>query len=140
LDTDAASPASPSFVVHIGEAALDALREMADAPDRAPREESMMEKNLKIFERYAHRLDSQMLNYLTRDDKALLGQAYQLAEEKNYGLEKMDKLARKLGIYRYQQFMEGYLVLSAVGAKDDDILHVDLAHMEILGEMKKMAG
>jgi hypothetical protein len=94
-----------------------------------------------LFGKYASRLNHYMRNFFTAGDKELLGEAYQMAEEKGGKyMEKIDKLAYKLGAHRVQQYMEGRLVLEVVSKTDRTVREVDLAHLEILGEMKKMAG
>jgi hypothetical protein len=122
-----------------------------------------------LFAKYQSRLSKHVVAHFTDKDKALLGQAYQAAEgtgeasERN--MEKIDKLANKLGAYRITQELDGELVKNAKklklggqaapgtansgklplqggnsAAQEEDDEDWNPIHLEILGEMKKMAG
>ncbi|GHU34719.1 hypothetical protein AGMMS50256_28740 [Betaproteobacteria bacterium] len=125
-----------STVVRISMESLRLMRQEAEAPAK--------EKNeaLELYGKYEHRLNHYMRSFFTQDDKELLGEAYKMADEKGRDLKKIDKLANELGVRRFQQYMAGDLVLSATGQERDENAprQPDLAHMAILGEMRKMAG
>ncbi|MDR3055471.1 MAG: hypothetical protein LBU53_08735 [Zoogloeaceae bacterium] len=130
--------APPSTVVQISMESLRLMRQEAVAPVK----EEKKNESLELYAQYEHRLNSFMRRFFTQDDKELLGEAYKLAERKNRDLKKIDKLANELGSLRIRQFMAGELVLAAAGQEQDENAprQPDLAHMAILGEMKKMAG
>jgi hypothetical protein len=91
------------------------------------------------FGKYAGRINPFMRSFLTHDDKNLLGLAYAMAEEKGEKLEKIDKLAHHLALFRIQQDMMALLARNVTDKKEEDVRLPDVAHHEILGEMKKMS-
>jgi hypothetical protein len=127
---------APSSVVQISMESLRLTRQEAVAPAR----EETGNEALERYSQYEHRLNRFMRNFFTQGDKELLGKAYRLAEEKEVDLKKIDKLANELGAWRIRQYMAGDLVLAVVDLDENEPRPVDLAHMAILGEMRKMAG
>jgi hypothetical protein len=128
--------ATASSVVRIS---VESLRLMRQDATVISREEERNEA-LELYSRYEHRLNRFMRSFFTQDDKELLGKAYRLAEEKNVDLKKIDKLANELGSWRIRQYMAGELTLMVTGGDENKPKQVDLAHMAILGEMRKMGG
>ncbi|MDR1889819.1 MAG: hypothetical protein LBQ81_10640 [Zoogloeaceae bacterium] len=135
-DTANTADGAPSSIVQISMESWRLMRQEAQPPAKEANEA------LELYGKYEHRLNPFMRQFFTRDDKELLGKAYALADRKNFNLEKIDKLARELGLVRIRQYMAGELVLVAVDQEQDENAprQVDLAHLAILGEMKKMAG
>jgi hypothetical protein len=131
------SPES-STVVRISMESLRLIRQEAVVPCK----EEKKNEALDLYGKYEHRLNQYTRSFFTQDDKELLGEAYRMADEKGRDLKKIDKLANELGVWRIQQYMAGDLVLSATGQERDKNAprQTDLAHMAILGEMRKMAG
>jgi hypothetical protein len=129
--------ATPSATVRLSNSALLFSRLFGGKTD----EEAATQNHAPnaLFDKYAPRLDKYLRNFYTADDKKLVGEAYQMAEEKGVKPEKIDKLARELGALRIRQQLAGQLVLST--AKDgDEPRQVDIAHMGLLGEMHRMSG
>jgi hypothetical protein len=118
-----------------------------------------------LFAKYKDRLSEHVVAHFTDKDKALLGQAYQVAEasgeSSDRNMEKIDKLANKLGAYRIQQELDGELVkrlkkaqlggttatetntdklpiqTNPTAAQEEEEEDWNPIHLEILGEMKK---
>jgi hypothetical protein len=136
MTTSATTNAAPSCIVQISMDSLRLMRQEALPPAKKENEA------LELYGKYESRLNSFMRKFFTQDDKELLGEAYQLAERKHRDLKKIDKLANELGSLRIRQHMAGELVFAATGQEQDENApkQADLAHMAILGEMRKMAG
>jgi hypothetical protein len=79
-----------------------------------------------------------MRGFLNDDGKNLLGLAYTAAEGKGEKLEKIDRLAIDLALFRMQQTMLARLTQDATDNKNAKA--TDVAYREILGEIKKMTG
>ena len=98
------------------------------------------------FEKYQSRINQYMRNFFTADDRRVIGEAYEIAEKKERDLTKIDKLVYELGAFRIQQHMRGELVMAVVNQsrdKDDQLdapPRTDLAHLPLLGEIRKMNG
>jgi hypothetical protein len=100
------------------------------------------------FDRYRHRINSYACNFFTRGDRKVIGEAYEIAENLNRDMTKIDKLVNELAAFRIRQHMQGELVMLAVkhvraqqGEEDPDAPYqVDLAHLPLLGKIREMAG
>ena len=98
------------------------------------------------FERYESRIKTYVRKFFTADDRRLIGEAYEIAEDKKLDLTKIDKLVHELGAFRILQHLRGELVMVAVkqalGDEDDDEAppQVDLAHLPLLGKIRQMTG
>ncbi|MCL2162244.1 MAG: hypothetical protein FWH56_10240 [Betaproteobacteria bacterium] len=98
------------------------------------------------FEKYRSRISPYVCNFFTADDRRVIGEAYQVAEDKDRDLTKIDKLVYELGAFRIQQHMRFELVMSAInqtrdeGDEIDAPPRIDLAHLPLLGAIRKMNG
>jgi hypothetical protein len=104
------------------------------------------------FDRYRHRISPYACNFFTRDDRKVIGEAYEIAEglaakRGELVMEKIDKLVNELAVFRIRQNMRGELVMLAVrqargqGEDDPDAPYqVDLAHLPLLGKIREMTG
>jgi len=107
--------------------------------------EAWMESE-KRFEQYKDRLNPDALKFLSINDRRVIGQAYEAAEKSSnspgFAMEKIDKLANELVAFRIQQHMRGELVMVLVDPKDEyeKPPEIDIAHLPLLGEIRKMNG
>lgn len=105
-----------------------------------------LQESEERFQKYENRLNPYMRTFLTLGDRRVIGEAYQMAEDKGRSLEKIDELVHELGALRIQQHMNGELVVAVVNqSRDEDAVlaafqESDLAHLPLLGEMKRMSG
>jgi hypothetical protein len=135
--TTSTTSTTPSTVVKISMESLNLMRQEALAPAK----EEKKNEALELYGQYEHRLNHFMRSFFTQDDKELLGEAYSMADKKGVDLKKIDKLANELGAWRIRQYTSGELVLMATNQERDERAprQPDIAHMAILGEMRKMA-
>jgi len=107
--------------------------------------EAWMESE-KRFEEYKDRLNPDALKFLSANDRRVIGEAYEAAEKSSnspgFALEKIDKLANELIAFRIQQHMRGELVMTLVDPEDayEKSPEIDLAHLPLLGEIRRMNG
>jgi hypothetical protein len=102
------------------------------------------------FDRYRHRISPYACNFFTRDDRKVIGEAYEIAEglaakRGELVMKKIDKLVNELAVFRIQQHMRGELVMLAVrqayeDEHPDEPYQVDLAHLPLLGKIREMTG
>lgn len=120
------------------------------------------------FEKFQARISPYARNFFTRDDRRVIGEAYEAAGGKpgilessgknEWRMKEVDKLVGELAAYRIMQHSRGELVMVAVrqalsgaedegeeGSKkenieDDTPPQVDLAHMKLLGKIRELTG
>ncbi|MDR2364617.1 MAG: hypothetical protein LBD68_02010 [Zoogloeaceae bacterium] len=94
------------------------------------------------FGKFQNRLDPYMVTFFSINDKKIIGEAYEMAAATDEDLARIDKLVIELGALRIQQHMKGELIRSVSTKKvnpDDVPYEPDIAHLPLLGEMKRMA-
>ncbi|MDR0735812.1 MAG: hypothetical protein LBF51_03085 [Zoogloeaceae bacterium] len=93
------------------------------------------------FGKYQVRLDPYMTTFFSTNDKKIIGEAYEMAVEEG-DLARIDKLVMELGALRIRQRLNGELIRSVRMKKvnpDDVPYEPDVAHLPLLGEMKRLA-
>ncbi|MDR2626399.1 MAG: hypothetical protein LBC37_08720 [Zoogloeaceae bacterium] len=93
------------------------------------------------FGKYQARLDPYMVTFFSINDKKIIGEAYEMAT-KEEDLARIDKLVMELGALRIRQHLNGELIRSVRTEKvnpDDVPYEPDVAHLPLLGEMKRLA-
>jgi hypothetical protein len=143
-------PIASSFVL-VGQTAI----QPAVGSDQAPKSSAAVSLSKKAqarleseerFERYQSRIKPSARKFFTADDRRLIGEAYEIAEDKKRDLTKIDKLVHELAAFRILQHLRGELVMAVVNQTrdEDDQLEappqVDLAHLPLLGKIREMTG
>ena len=129
----------------VGSGQTDPALESSAAVSLSKNAQARLESEAR-FERYQSRISPYVCNFFTADDRRVIGEAYETAENKKRDQTKIDKLVYELGAFRIQQHMRGELVMAVVNQtrdKDDPLdapPRTDLAHLPLLGAIRKMNG